>query len=124
MRPTIEGDTDTKYPHTSVHHHKQPVHALIFTRDRLVHKTCEKKKKMAEGVLLSPTFPPGAGSMNPAMLTGGGGFDRVRKTMIRKTVDYHCSVLRYLEVCGFLHECVLRIYLCFVFVVESSLAER
>ena len=54
--------------------------------------------KMADGVLLSPTFPPGPGGLNPAMMAGGGGFDRVRKIMIRKTVDYHCSVLRYLEV--------------------------
>ncbi len=49
-------------------------------------------------MLLSPTFPPGPGGLNPAMMGGGGGFDRVRKIMIRKTVDYHCSVLRYLEV--------------------------
>ena len=57
----------------------------------------------AEGVLLSPTFPPGSAggvSVNPPILAGGtgGGFERIRKTMIRRTVDYHCSVLRYLEV--------------------------
>lgn len=57
---------------------------------------------MADGVLLSPTFPPSGVGLNPAMMAGGGGFDRMRKTMIRKTVDYHCTVLRYLEVCKML----------------------
>ena len=51
---------------------------------------------MTEAVLLSPTFPPQAGG--PGMLVGGGGFDRIRKGLLRRTVDYHCSTLRYLEV--------------------------
>lgn len=53
--------------------------------------------KMNEGpVLLSPTFPP-----PPGALAGGGfgGFEsRVRKGVMRKTVDYQASTLRYLEV--------------------------
>ena len=51
---------------------------------------------MNEGaVLLSPTFPPPPG----AMAGGGfGGFEsRVRKGVMRKTVDYQSSTLRYLE---------------------------
>lgn len=55
---------------------------------------------MAETVLLSPTFPPGGGSvLQPMAVMGMPGFDnRVRKSGVRKTVDYHSSVIRYLEV--------------------------
>ena len=56
--------------------------------------------KMAEAVLLSPTFPPGGASlMQPLAVMGMPGFDnRVRKSGVRKIVDYHSSVVRYLEV--------------------------
>lgn len=63
-----------------------------------------KEFKMAERVLLSPTYPPGGGSMIPPSMSAMGmpGFDnRVRKSGVRKVVDYHSSVIRYLEVSNF-----------------------
>ena len=49
--------------------------------------------------MLSPTFPPGGGSLMPPIpVMGMPGFDNRRKSGVRKIVDYHSSVVRYLEV--------------------------
>lgn len=66
---------------------------------------------MNEGpLLLSPTFPP------PVSMGGGfGGFDnRARKNLMRKTVDYQASTLRYLEVRIIYHyDFIISCYLCY-----------
>lgn len=72
-------------------------HALILLRmlrlDHVIVLEVRKwrRRQMAEGSLLSPTFPPVAPVGAPNAILG-------RRLLVRKTVDYHATTLRFLQV--------------------------
>lgn len=101
----------------------QTAHVIWITCTRSFACALLSQGKMNEGpLLLSPTFPPPL----PMVGAGFGSFEtRVRKNIMKKTVDYQASTLRYIEVCVCIPEHrLLLIKLYWLCVLESDLAKR